>query len=342
MTLDGGGMSDTLKCEDAHLRRPVVVKSLKPGIDKNKLLDELSALAAIRSKFVVELFDAIHDGTEVVGFVEEFIEGEELKPFDNSIDSSVMLRLLYGISSGIAEVHSHDRVHRDIKPENIRLDINGVPKLIDFGLAKLITNAKTTQLYFTPCYSPPESFVQDSGGKFTFTKAVDVYAFGILAYWLLNHGTLPSQLAKIPPSLPCLDFGVFAARIPVEIQTAFNRSVAISPKDRPTAVEIRDLIGQRLLFNQHRMLLTHNGKPYHLNNNKKQVKLSHHSNSVEIRYDGLTFKVVSVTGYVFRNNTPLVVVHEMQGASVIVLGDPAFRASRLSITADISYPEVLF
>jgi eukaryotic-like serine/threonine-protein kinase len=206
----------------------------------------------------------------------------------------------------------------------------------------MISTAKTTQLYFTPCYSPPESFVQDASGKFTFTKAVDVYAFGVLAYWLLNGGILPPQLSNVPPSLPCLDFGTFAAKIPIEVQTTLNRSVAKLAKDRPTATDIRDLIGRRILFNQHRMLLTYNGVLYHLHKTKQQVKLSHQSSSVEIQYDGLSFKVVSVTGYVFRNNKQLVQGEVLSGASVIVLGDPSSPNTRVSMTSDISYPEVLF
>ncbi|PTE08710.1 hypothetical protein C9427_19805 [Mesorhizobium helmanticense] len=52
-TLSGGGMSETALCFDGNLQRKVVVKSLKPGIEKHRLMDELSALADIRSKYVV-------------------------------------------------------------------------------------------------------------------------------------------------------------------------------------------------------------------------------------------------------------------------------------------------
>jgi eukaryotic-like serine/threonine-protein kinase len=335
-------MSDTLMCEDSHLQRPVVVKSLKAGIDKGKLLDELAALASIRSKFVVELFDAIHDGSEIVGFIEEYIEGGDLKPFEQSCGETVVLKLLYGIATGISDVHAHDRVHRDIKPDNIRLDVNGVPKIIDFGLAKLATNAKTTNLFFTPCYSPPETFAQDTSGKFVFTTAVDVYAFGVLAYWLLNNGELPKQLTKIPPDLPCMDFTTFKAKIPLDVQQVLARAVSATALDRPTAFEIKEIIGRRLLFDQHKMLLTYENKPYYLNAMIRQVKLSHSTNEVVLVYDGLVFKVVSVKGFVLRNNKQMTPEEELNGASVIVLGDPNYPKSRVSMTADISYPEVLF
>ncbi|MER9841758.1 protein kinase [Mesorhizobium australicum] len=192
-TLSGGGMSDTLVCLDANLQRKVVVKSLKAGIEKHRLMDELSALADIRSKYVVQVLDVLRDGTDIVGFVEEFIEGSDLKPLEASSDEVRCLGRLYSIISGIRDIHGAGRVHRDIKPDNMKLDMAGVLKVFDFGLAKLQNNAKTKQLYFTQFYTAPEVFKADKDGNHNFTTAVDVYAFGATALWLLNGGNLPPR-----------------------------------------------------------------------------------------------------------------------------------------------------
>src|SRR5436190_1688636 len=192
-------MSDTLLCEDKHLQRKVVVKKLKPGIDKHRLLDELSALASIRSKYVVLVFDVIYDGKDIVGLVEEYIEGPDLKPLASPVTLDAAIPALYPMFAGIAEIHGHNRLHRDLKPENMKYDGTGTLKIFDFGLAKLATNAKTKNLYFSPGYAAPEIFSQDSSGHHNFTTGVDVFALGSVSFWLLNNGKLPMKILKVPP-----------------------------------------------------------------------------------------------------------------------------------------------
>src|SRR5579863_7309165 len=123
--LKGGGMSETLVCHDSHLDRDVVVKSLKAGVDPKRLIDELSALSGIRSKNVVQVYDVVRDNTDtIVAIVEEYLGGASLEGIKakNAADA---YRLLYPISAGIADIHSHGRVHRDIKPNNMKRDVHG-------------------------------------------------------------------------------------------------------------------------------------------------------------------------------------------------------------------------
>jgi serine/threonine protein kinase len=342
-TLSGGGMSDTIVCFDTNLQRDVVIKTLKQGIEKHRLMDELSALADIRSKYVVQVLDVIRDGDEVVGFVEEYIEGTELTPLNKNTDETTALRLLYSVIAGIVDIHEFGRVHRDIKPENMKLDNSGVLKIFDFGLAKLSTSAKTKKLYYTPCYTPPEVFKPDVDGNHNFTSAVDVFAFGVTALWLLNAGKLPQELSNIPPSVSALPvtFNVMPVKLSAGINALLNLCLSSDPKARPKSTDMKAALGKQLLYNKHRMLLTYNGTDHFVDATNKQVKLSAGSDAVTITYNGLDFVVTQIAGHVRHNNKQVAVGYVLQGAAVIVLGDPAKPQGRTSITADISHPEVM-
>ncbi|RVI98114.1 serine/threonine protein kinase [Sinorhizobium meliloti] len=340
--LSGGGMSDTAVCFDKNLQRHVVVKTLKQGIEKYRLMDELAALADIRSKYVVQVLDVIWNEDEIVGFVEEYIEGTELKPLDPATNEVSALRLLYSIISGIADIHDSGRVHRDIKPDNMKLDAAGVLKIFDFGLAKLSSEAKTQELYFTKFYTAPEVFILDSDGNHNFTPAVDVFAFGVTALWLLNGGKLIPELAQIPPAVPALpsSFNGVPVATSVEVTALLNLCLSCDPAQRPSALALKKGLGKQLLFNKHRMLITHGGSDHFVDVNNSQVTLSSGNDAVTITYNGMDFVVTNVSGFVRHNNTPVAVGFVLHGAAVIVLGDPA-KYGRTSITADISHPEVM-
>jgi len=127
-------MSEALLCRDAHLDRPVVVKTLQDGTDPKRILDELAALQAIRSKHVVQLYDVIRDKAgAVVAIVEEYIPGKDLTKAPKPNTPEELLRLIYPIAEGIADVHAHKRVHRDIKRQNMKYDAEGCLKIFDFG-----------------------------------------------------------------------------------------------------------------------------------------------------------------------------------------------------------------
>ena len=341
----GGGMSETLLCTDSHLDRSVVIKALKPGIEKHRLLDELSALSDIRSKHVVQVLDVITDPAgEIVGLVEEHIDGVPMAPLTGSETTQEILRIFYAITSGISDVHMHGRLHRDLKPENMMFDGSGVIKLIDFGLSKLSSNANTKQLYFSKGYSAPEIFKQNPNGEHTFTEAVDVFGFGATALWLLNKGMIPSDLEDIPPTLPCAgaDFHTLNNALPKQVCDLLNSCLDKNAASRPNANALKMQFERHLLFNQHRMLLTHKAQETIVDCTKSTVKLEAGQDSVSIGYDGLDFSVTAVSGFVLRNNRQLRVGDVLTGASVIVLGDPnGDKRERTSITADVTHPEVI-
>lgn len=343
--LHGGGMSNTLLCEDSNLNRSVVVKSLKQGIEPHRLLDELTALSAIRSRYVVQVFDVIRSSaSEVVGFVEEFLPGAALNPCTAGCSTDVTLKALYPIAAGVAEIHAHGRVHRDLKPDNMKFDAMGQLKIFDFGLAKLNSSPGTKALYFTSGYTAPEAFVKSPTGTHTFSPALDVYAFACVAMWIMNEGKLLPGFEDVPPTLPTsgVNFSTLNAGIAPAVAALLSEALAKNPAARPTMIQIRDLIGAEILRDKHRLILTFNDKEYFVDSIKKTAQLGSNGNSIAIAYDGTSFNITAIAGVVMINNAPARIGQNLTGSCVIVLGveDKANGLRRASITCDVSHPEV--
>lgn len=339
--LSGGGMSDTWLCKDGNLKRDIVIKSIKPGISPAKLVDELSALSSIRSRHVVQVLDVIYDASgDICGFVEEYIDGPPLT-CPALPNRAAALRLLYPIACGIADIHEHGRLHRDIKPENMKFDLEGTLKVFDFGLAKIETNPGTAVLYYSPGFTAPEAFQKNAKGVHEYSRALDVFAFGATALWLLNQGKLPPEFSTLPPTIPkagC-DFSKLTPALPAPVSTMLNATLSAAPATRPTMVAVRDILGRHLLQNKHRMLLTYGSNDYVLDAANRDTTLTYPPVKISIHYDGLDFVVTEVAGNVRINNIAAAVGTLLKGASVIVLTAPG--GGRVSITADVSHPEVM-
>jgi eukaryotic-like serine/threonine-protein kinase len=345
-TLSGGGMSDTVVCQDKHLNRPVVIKSLKAGVDPKRLIDELAALSAIRSKHVVQVYDVIRaqDGT-VMAVVEEYLDGPEIEGQPAPKDSHDAISLVYPIACGISDIHAHGRVHRDIKPGNMKRDSEGCLKIFDFGLAKInVLGGGTENLYFSAGFTPPEAFSKNAKGQHVFTNGLDVFAFGATALSLLNAGKLPAGFFDVPPTLGGAgsDFAKLPQNLPKPVAAALNACLSADPSARPSMQDVQELLGRHLLFDKHRASLVLNGQELFLHSGNRNAKFSFGANiTLSISYDGLAFRVTGVSGPVYINNMPVSVGFELPGACVIVLGGTyAPGASRGVITVSVSHPEV--
>ena len=334
-------MSDTWLCEDSNLKRRVVIKAVKTGVSPGKLIDELSALSAIRSKHVVQVLDVIYDSSgDICAFVEEYIEGQALT-CPALPNRAAALKLLYPIACGVADIHEHGRLHRDIKPENMKFDSEGTLKIFDFGLAKLESNPGTSVLYYSAGFTAPEAFHKNAKGVHEYNKAVDVFAFGSTALWLLNQGNLPPEFHALPSTIPTTgcDFSKLTPKLPSPVSDILNATLSVAPATRPAMATVRDILGRYLSQNTHRMLLTYGSNDYVLDASNRDTTLTYPPAKVSIHYDGLDFVVTEVAGSVRINNIPAAVGTLLKGASVIVLSAPG--GGRVSITADVSHPEVM-
>ena len=337
-------MSDAILCIDQHLDRPVLVKTLKAGIDQKRLLDELAALQSIRSKHVVQIYDIISDKKgNATAIVEEYLSGDDLTAVSTPKDEKQFLRTAYPVAKGIADIHAHGIIHRDIKRQNMKFDSEGCLKIFDFGLARHDSiSASTIGAIGTVGYMAPELFSATSEGKVHFTKAIDTYAFGatLLAFSL---GKLPKKMRSSPPRVPCAEanFKRLTFPLPKEIAETLNDCISPSKEARPDMDGVAQRLGLYILKNQHRALLVSGTNRYVLDKDSSKVQLRvDRQGSLRIRYDGLRFMVEDVEGAVAINNIAATNGSCLPGSCVIVLGAPALGPRRTMVTVDVAHPEV--
>lgn len=331
-----GGMGYVNECVDHHLNRPVMLKTVQRMADMPRLLDERKALLKLRSKHVAQLLDVVtfeFNFQPLTCLVLEKIEGSDL-PTTFAADLHFQ-KSLWQIASGLSDIHEAGIIHRDIKPENIRVDANGVVKIIDFGLAREVgRDDKTRSIIGTMGYMAPELY----GDKtISFSPAVDVYAFGQTARAMLGYAPPNGRPSPVPAGAIAAQFQGLNSSVAEVIQAALDPVVANRPKMAVVAHEL----ARGLLRDRHRArIIDGAGKAYDLHAKNRGVTIISGPNTLSVRYDGLSFRISKLTGDVFINNSVLAVGQEMTASCVITLG-AGMGAGRTFLTFDVSNPEVV-
>ncbi|MBC7926449.1 MAG: protein kinase [Bryobacteraceae bacterium] len=179
---------------DEEYRKVVAVKLVKPGMESEEILrrfkQERQLLARLDHPNIARLIDG---GTEdgVPYLVMEFVEGTPIDQYCRSRKLTVIerLHLFVTLCSAVQYAHQSLVVHRDIKPPNILVSTEGVPKLLDFGIAKVLNPdpadeqgmTQASERPMTPDYASPEQVRGEP-----ITTASDVYSLGVLFYELLT------------------------------------------------------------------------------------------------------------------------------------------------------------
>jgi serine/threonine protein kinase len=333
-----GGMGEIIECVDSHLQRRVIIKRLQVGIEERRLIDEQKALTRLRSKHVVQLYDIVEltdrkkpDKAIVI----EFIEGENLDVGSLKAGHKY-LNILWQIACGLKDIHEAGVIHRDIKPNNIRLDKEGVIKIIDFGLARSRDDAKTRSIIGTPIFMAPELW---SDKIVSFDCSIDVYAFGATALSLISKNA-PSELADRPPqAVPLAALTSSLAGVQSDVVALIHACLRVDSTKRPSMADVQALLAKRLLENEHRALVVMNGQLHSLDRKNRRITLSAGTvGSLMVEYDGFDFKVKAASGAIFLNNTAAKVGSIVPGCCVITFG---VGASRRFVTFDVSHPEVM-
>jgi hypothetical protein len=162
---------------------------------RRRFLRERQIIALLNHPFIVKLFDADRTKDGRPYFVMEYVEGSDLDKYANGKRLTVdeRLQLMLKICDAVQYLHQHLIVHRDLKPANIMVDTEGTPKVLDFGIAKLLRPELmdgdlitiTERHPLTAQYASPEQW---EGGLVT--SASDVYSLGVILFKLLT-GDLP-------------------------------------------------------------------------------------------------------------------------------------------------------
>jgi eukaryotic-like serine/threonine-protein kinase len=224
--LGRGGMSTVYLGErcDGELAQQVAVKLVDRGLGRpgflRRLETERQILAQLDHPAITRIFDAGRTADGVPYVVMEHVDGEPIDAYCDSRRLTIRdrLALFRQVCRAVHYAHQNLVIHRDLKPSNILVTAAGQPKLLDFGIAKLLApplaGAETTRAWerlLTPEYASPEQLL---GQRMATTS--DVYSLGVVLFKLLT-GTLPF------PSR-------FASR------GEFERRVATVDADRPSAV----------------------------------------------------------------------------------------------------------
>ncbi len=200
--LGEGGMGEVYLAEDAKLGRKVAVKLVKPGFGRTNLIrhfrQEERILAGLNHPNIARLYGGAVSQDGVPYFVMEYVEGERLDHYCDARKLTIpeRLKLFRKICSAVSYAHQHLVIHRDLKPANIRVTAEGEPKLLDFGIAKLVDPQTesigeptiTLQSVMTPEYASPEQVRGE-----VVTTTTDTYSLGVVLYELLT-GQRPHRI----------------------------------------------------------------------------------------------------------------------------------------------------
>ena len=181
---------------DDEYKKKVAIKLIKRGMDSDAILkrfrNERQILAGLEHTNIARLLDGGTTEDGLPYFVMEYIEGLPItKHSDNhNLSTNERLKLFRQVCSAVQYSHQNLVVHRDIKPSNIIVTEDGTPKLLDFGIAKLLTpnlpngtmeQTASMMLLMTPEYASPEQI-----RGLPITTATDVYSLGVVLYELLS------------------------------------------------------------------------------------------------------------------------------------------------------------
>ncbi|TMD97347.1 MAG: serine/threonine protein kinase [Chloroflexi bacterium] len=244
--LGRGGMGTVYLAEQPGLGREVAIKELIQSADPTALrrfLQEAQVMARTSHPNLVQVHDMELQGN-VNYLVMEFIRGRSLRDWisEKPIPPPQVFAVMHGVLQALEYAHRHAIVHRDMKPENVLISEDGLVKVADFGIARLMddtgvggTATKTGTTVGTPQYMSPEQVASSKvDGR------SDLYSAGIMFYELVvgqppftasdadGPFTLMAKHVQAPPKPP----SVFRPGLNPELEQIILKSLAKRPEDR--------------------------------------------------------------------------------------------------------------
>ncbi|MEM6647258.1 MAG: serine/threonine-protein kinase [Bacteroidota bacterium] len=266
-TLGQGGMARVYLAHredlDAHVAIKILPHPFSHPLTRHRFLQERQMLARLRHPNIARVLDAgLTPEHQTPFFVMEYVEGAPLDAYCAAQHPTLIerLRLFRSICEAVAYAHQNLIVHRDLKPSNILVTDARVPKLLDFGIAKLLTPddvpdpsvTQTGEQVLTPAYAAPEQLRSEP-----ITTATDVYALGLILYELLTdvraydvQGRTPGQIetligasdpvrpsVRVRTLVPGREADRRARRLRGDLDTIVLKALRRTPTDRYASVD---------------------------------------------------------------------------------------------------------
>ncbi len=207
--LGSGNQGTVYLCADPELQRQVAIKLLDKSVRGVSDRSEARAMSKLQHPNIVSIYEAgEYNGTPYLVF--EYVEGRLLTDAirQDKLDLRQVLEVFKGLMEGVSQAHRVGIVHRDLKPANIILNSEQIPKIMDFGIARLLSEGKEhdRQLIGTPRYLAPEYISHGEVGPQN-----DVFALGLILDEMLtgmpvfsgrNQQMLLENILKLNPEPP--------------------------------------------------------------------------------------------------------------------------------------------
>jgi serine/threonine protein kinase len=204
-----GGMGAVYLAErvDGEVEQRVAVKLLRYGDAepsfRDRFLRERRILAGLTHPGIARLLDAGHTADGQPYLVMEHVDGRPIDRYAADLPIAARLRLFLRVCDAISYAHRQLVLHRDLKPSNILVDETGAPKVLDFGIARILDAAeeqtRPAETLLTPEYASPEQAAGRSQGT-----PSDVYSLGAVLHTLLAGAPKAPLPSDIPRDLACV------------------------------------------------------------------------------------------------------------------------------------------
>lgn len=224
-----GGAGDVYRAHrrDGSIDWHVAIKVLTGTVDdepsRQRFEAERQTLAALNHPYIAPLVDAgvLPDGRPFLAT--KWIEGETLDRHVGPLALEARLRLFLAICAAVQHAHERFVAHCDLKPSNILVTREGIPQLVDFGIARWVADPlRRVERSWTPGYASPEQLRGDA-----LSTTTDVYSLGVILFELV-HERLPNE--------PCEE-AVDRKRIASDLIAITDQALAELPSQRFTSVE---------------------------------------------------------------------------------------------------------
>lgn len=263
--------------DDDQFQKRVAIKVIRRGVDHadvvRRLAEERQTLAVLEHPYIVHLLDggATPDGLPYL--VMDYVEGEPLDRYSatRALALDARLDLFLRIASAVQYAHQNLVVHCDLKPGNILVTAGGTPRLLDFGVSRLLKShesdeVRATARYpsYTPDYASPEQILAAP-----LTTATDVYSLGLILYELVTGVSAadpdsPIHVTRrmLQATLTLPSAAAPAARLDPDLDAIAGKALARNERERYRSVE--QLAGDILRFRERRPVTARPATPAYL------------------------------------------------------------------------------